>query len=50
MQSRTILGDQLEVAAREVGTDADRNEVLSFDLPLSRAGNAAATSRRDQPR
>jgi predicted amidohydrolase len=50
VRSRTILGDQLEVAAREVGTDADRNEVLFFDLPLSRAAKAAATSRRDEPR
>jgi len=50
VQSRTILGDQLEVTAREVGSNADRNEVLFFDLPLSRTANAAARSRSDEPR
>jgi predicted amidohydrolase len=50
VRSRTILGKQLEVAQREVGSVADQNEVLFFDVPLSRTTNATSRSRSDESR
>ena len=50
VRSRTLLGDQLEIAEREVGSDADQNEVLFFDLPLSRTAHAEAPRPSDQPK
>ncbi len=31
--SRTILGNQLLVSSKEIGTEADSNRVFYFDLP-----------------
>jgi predicted amidohydrolase len=50
VRSRKILGERLEIAEREVGSDADLNEVLFFDLPLSRTANAEAPRPSDQPK
>ena len=34
INARTILGDRLFIAANEVGSESDQNEVFHFDLPL----------------
>jgi predicted amidohydrolase len=34
IRARTILGDRLEIATREIGTDEDQNDVYFFELPL----------------
>jgi predicted amidohydrolase len=50
VRSQKILGERLEITAGEVGSDADQNEVLFFDLPLNRTAKADAPRRSDQPK
>ena len=37
IQSRHLLGDQLEISNSEVGGEQDLNEVFFFDLPIAAA-------------
>jgi predicted amidohydrolase len=34
IRARTILGGRLEIAANDIGTEADENDVFSFDVSL----------------
>jgi hypothetical protein len=34
IQTRTILGDRLEITANDIGKESDQNDVIFFDVPL----------------
>jgi predicted amidohydrolase len=39
IKSQALLGDQLEIAQADIGTETDKNEVYYFDLPVKTTSN-----------